>query len=46
MKKLGESTFAEVFDGSFRTKDCAIKIIPFGGKALVNGFPQMHPDDS
>jgi len=45
MKKLGESTFAEVFHGTYRNKNVAVKIIPFGGTTLVNGFPQTHPDD-
>jgi hypothetical protein len=45
MKKLGESTFAEVFHGTHRAKNVAVKIIPFGGTTLVNGFPQTHPDD-
>lgn len=45
MKKLGESTFAEVFHGMYRGKNVAVKIIPFGGNTLVNGFQQTHPDD-
>jgi len=45
MKKLGESTFAEVFHGNHRAKNVAIKIIPYGGALLVNGLPQTHPDD-
>lgn len=45
MKKLGESTFAEVFHGTYRSKNVAVKVIPFGGTTLVNGFPQTHPDD-
>jgi len=44
--KLGESTFAEVFKATYNDASVAIKILPFDGTHLVNGFPQTSMDDS
>ena len=45
MTKLGESTFAEVFNGIFNDCRVAMKIVPFGGDIPVNGCPQTSMDD-
>ena len=39
-RKIGESTFAEVFKASYERRDVAIKIIPFGGSQAINGSDQ------
>ncbi|VDN42347.1 unnamed protein product, partial [Gongylonema pulchrum] len=38
--KLGEGTFGEVFLVKFEAKTVALKIIPVGGKKLINGDRQ------
>jgi len=43
--KLGESTFAEVFNGIYNDCRVAMKIVPFGGPVMVNGCNQTSMDD-
>ena len=43
--KLGESTFAEVFNGIYNDARVAMKVVPFGGDIPVNGCPQTSMDD-
>ena len=43
--KLGESTFAEVFNGIYNDCRVAMKIVPFGGSVMVNGCNQTSMDD-
>jgi hypothetical protein len=43
--KLGESTFAEVFNGVYNDCRVAMKVVPFGGDLPVNGCPQTSMDD-